>query len=186
MKEKIPQLTRDLISYGHIFYYSHDIEKYIENAITYIVTGIEQGDHILFIENNKIYPVIQNQLKHLLSIEQLSKIHYKNNFDFYFSKGTFHPITVLNFFLKTLEPYEEKSVSARIWGHVEWGDQKDIEREIASYENKINQILSSKGSIAVCAYDAKQVSESLKESLLKCHGFFMTDNEINKIGEMYE
>ena len=182
MLEKISRLTKDLQEIrGHIFYFFENADKYIENAVTYIVSGIGQGDHILFIENNKLFPVIQGKLKPLLSTEQLAKVHYINNFDFYFSKGTFHFATVLNHFTKSIKPYIENEVSVRIWGHVEWGDQKEVDREIEKYENEADQILSLNELTAVCAYDADRVSESLRQSLIKCHEFHMTDNKIVEI-----
>jgi hypothetical protein len=165
---------------GHIFYSFQEVEKYVENAVIYIVSGIEQDDHILFIENDKLRPAIQEKLKTLLSTEELAKVHYINNFDFYFSKGTFHPATVFNHFMKSLQPYIENTVSVRLWGHVEWGDQKDIVREIEKYENDVDEMISLNEITAVCAYDAYRVTESLKNSLIKCHGFFMTDDEMTK------
>jgi hypothetical protein len=180
--EKTLQLKKDLQTIrGHIFYSFQEVEKYVENAAAYIVSGIEQGDQILFIENDKLIPIIQEKLKSLLSTEQLAKVHYTNNFDFYCSKGTFHPATVFNHFIKSLEPYIENTVSIRTWGHVEWGDPKDIDREIGKYENDVDQMVSLNEITAVCAYDADRVTESLKNSLIKCHGFLMTDDEITKI-----
>jgi hypothetical protein len=179
--EKMPPLKKDLQAIrGHIFYSFQEVEKYVENAVIYIVSGIEQGDHILFIENDKLLPSIQEKLKPLLSTEQLAKVHYINNFDFYFSKGTFHPATVFNHFMKSLQPYIENTVSVRMWGHVEWGDQKEIAREIEKYENNVDEMISLNEITAICAYDADRVTESLKNSLIKCHGFFMTDDEITK------
>ena len=49
---------------GHIFYFSQELDKYVENAISYIVFGIEQGDYVLVVENTRIYPMIRKELEH--------------------------------------------------------------------------------------------------------------------------
>ena len=135
----------------------------------------------MLIESTKLTPVIQQKLKAVLSKEQLFNVHFENNFDFYFSKGTFHVATVLNHFMKSLEPYIESEVSVRIWGHAEWESQKELDREMEKYEHGADQILSLNKLTAVCSYNADLISESLRRSLINCHGFFMTDDEITKI-----
>ncbi|USK35124.1 MEDS domain-containing protein [Bacillus sp. F19] len=40
--------------------------------------------------------------------------------------------------------------------------------------------MSSLELISVCAYDADRVPDSLKESLLRSHGYLMTDEEFKK------
>ncbi|WP_255472975.1 hypothetical protein [Planomicrobium sp. CPCC 101079] len=42
----------------HVFYATKDVTRYIENAVSYIVSGIEQGDQIFFFENDRLYPMI--------------------------------------------------------------------------------------------------------------------------------
>lgn len=106
MIEKKPQLKETLKTVqGHIFYTFQDLDKYIDNVIAYTVSGIEQGSHVLLIENTKMLPVIQQKLKAVLSKEQLSNVHFKNNFDFYFSQRTFNPVVVFNHLVKSLEDH---------------------------------------------------------------------------------
>lgn len=182
MIKKASQLQEELqVIRGHIFYSFKEKDKYIENAVTYIVSGLKQGDYIVFIDNHKLFPPIQKKLTSLVSKEELAKIHWANNFDFYFSQGTFHPEVILKHFYKVIEPYVEKKVSVRTWGHVEWRDQKDVVYEIEKYEKKANEAFAFHQITGVCAYDADRMTETLKSSLMNCHEFFMTDDEIVKI-----
>ena len=56
MTENVKELSEGLQrkKTGHIFYYSIDLDKYVENAISYIVFGIKQGDYVLLVENTRI------------------------------------------------------------------------------------------------------------------------------------
>lgn len=163
---------------GHIFYYSNDLDCYIQNAVSYIVSGVEQGEQILMVENDKIYSLIQEKVKKLLNREQLKKVHFINNFDFYWQHGDFHPPTVLAFFSKILGPHLENNQAIRAWGHVEWRDEKCISENLEDFEREANEIISTVKVWAVCAYDADRVSESLKAGLMRTHEFYMTDDRI--------
>lgn len=180
MDKKIEQLTQNLqgMNGGHIFYYTNELNLYIQNSISYIISGIEQGDHILFLENDRIYPLIQNRLEKLLTKEQFTKIHFINNFDFYWQNNNFHPPTIVSYFSDILNSYEKDNISIRTWGHVEWGNQKEIMQDIEDYEKQVNHMLHGKNVISVCAYDAERVPDILKTKLLKTHDFLMTDNDI--------
>lgn len=182
MLEEIQQLKKDLQKvHGHTFYYFQDIDKYVENAVAYTVSGVEQGSQVLLVENTKLFPVIQQKLGEILSKEQLSNVHFKNNFDFYFSKGTFNPAVVFNYFVKSLENHMNPNASIRTWGHIEWGSMQDALQEIVQYENNLNKLINLKNLTSVCAYRADRIPEEFKKALLQCHEFFMTDDEMIKI-----
>jgi hypothetical protein len=74
------------------------LESYIENAIEFIEQGIRGGDQVLFVENTRIYPMIQRKLEERLTAEEMEKFHYVNNFDFYWTHGNFHPQTIQSLF----------------------------------------------------------------------------------------
>lgn len=183
MDKQIRQLTNHLqeMNYGHIFYYYNEVESYIKNAVSYIVAGIEQGDHILFVENDRIYPMIHKRLKKLLKHEELTRVHFINNYDFYWGNGNFHPPTILSYFTNILGPFFENKTCIRTWGHVEWGDQEDIIREVESYESAVNEMAANCKLMADYAYDAHRLPDGLKRGLMKSHGFFMTDTDIISI-----
>ncbi|SHS10396.1 Uncharacterised protein [Mycobacteroides abscessus subsp. abscessus] len=65
MENKIVPLTNliDLKNHGHILYTYNKLDNYIENAISYIVSGIEQGHHIIFIESNDTYEKNERHIK---------------------------------------------------------------------------------------------------------------------------
>ncbi|AQQ52339.1 MEDS domain-containing protein [Planococcus lenghuensis] len=162
----------------HVLYFTEQPERYIENAISFVTAGAEQGDYVFFVENARILPVIQQQVEQLLTPEQLARVHFMNNYAFYWQNGDFHPPTILAHFTKTLALHLVAEKSFRTWGHIEWGDQEEITRDIEEFEQAIDGIVSKQKAISVCAYDVSRVSEPFKELLLNCHSYLMTDDEI--------
>jgi hypothetical protein len=180
MSNFLVELVKDLkkSNGGHIFYHYNNVENYINHVVSYIVTGIKNGDHILLIENDRNIIHINKLLEKQLRKEQLSKVHFINNFDFYYSNGDFHPHTILNYFSKNIEPFLETGASICTWGLIEWGDDKEISNKIEEYETQVDKLVNEKGLLSVCAYDANRTSNSLKEALMRCHGVMMTDDEV--------
>lgn len=166
---------------AHIFYYVNELERYIDNAVAYIIAGIEQGEQVLFVENERLYPKILKRAEELVSKEQLQNVHYVNNFTFYWRNGNFYPPTILAYFSDLISPFTEEELAFRTWGHIEWRDEAEITKEIKEYECGIDQLIPETKTISVCAYDAARVSDSLKEVLMNCHGFLMTDEGISAI-----
>lgn len=165
----------------HIFYYVEEIDRYIDNAVSYIVSGIENGDQVLFVESERLYPVIFKRVEELVSEEQLKNIHFVNNFTFYWRNGNFHPPTILAYFSDLVNPFMEEKKSFRTWGHVEWRDEMEIKQKIKEYESAVDELVPQIRAVSVCAYDAPRVSESLKEILMDSHKFLMTDNSFTSI-----
>lgn len=171
---------------AHICYYVHELERYIDNAVAYIIAGIEQGDQVLFVENERLYPKILKRVEELVPKDQLRNIHYVNNFTFYWRNGNFHPPTILAYFSEWITPFMKDELSFRTWGHIEWRDEVEIIKDIQEYECAINMLIPQTKAISVCAYDASRVSAPLKKVLLDCHGFLMTDDNIAPISKQID
>lgn len=171
---------------AHILYCIKQTERYIDNAASFIVAGIKQGDHILIVESERLYPKILKRVKESVSKDQLANIHYVNNFTFYWKNGNFHPPTILSYFADLITPFLEEKLSFRTWGHVEWRDELEIIKDIEEYERGIEQLMPETKAVSVCAYDAARVSAELQEVLINCHGFLMTDESISPIAKDVE
>lgn len=171
---------------AHIFYCIDKTERYVDNAVSFIIAGIEQGDQILLVESERLYPKILKRVEELVSKEQLTNIHYVNNFTFYWRNGNFHPRTILAYFADLITPFLERKLSFRTWGHVEWRDELEIIKDIEEYERGIEQLLPQTKAVSVCAYDSARISIELKAVLMDCHGFLMTDENISTINKEVE
>ncbi|HSP21146.1 MAG TPA: MEDS domain-containing protein [Planococcus sp. (in: firmicutes)] len=183
MNENAKEMSEGLLrkKTAHIFYCSDELAKYVENAISYIVFGIKQGDHVLLVENTRIYPMILKELEDRLTAEEMEQLLYADNFDFYWRNNNFHPRTIMNHFTEVAGPLLESGKAVRTWGHIEWGVQEDIEREIVEYEKALDTVVHEQDAVSVCAYDASKVTDSLKTRLMAVHGLYMTDEKVHAL-----
>ncbi|MCM3093162.1 MULTISPECIES: MEDS domain-containing protein [unclassified Cytobacillus] len=179
MNELLTDLIEDMqkSNGGHILYHYDDMDCYIQNAVSYITAGIRCGGHVLFVDNDRHYFHIDKELTNLLGKEELSRVHFMNNYDFYYSNGNFNPDTVFSFFLKNIQPYLDRSHKIFTWGLVEWGNVKDYIPLVEQYEKNIDKAIAQQGLISLCAYDNCSTPLELKESLLRCHDVLITDKE---------
>ncbi|OYD55983.1 hypothetical protein CGZ90_19985, partial [Fictibacillus aquaticus] len=54
------------------------------------------------------------------------------------------------------------------------------------YEKEVDQTVIDFGLTTVCAYDKSRVPVHLRETLLSCHRYYMTDDEVLGISEDYQ
>ena len=175
IREKTLLMKQD--SGGHIFYTFSVLDHYLENAAEYVAAAIEQGDSILFIENERIWKKLQDRLSIILCPDQLSRVHYINNFDFYCQKGNFQSAAILEYFKVKTESYSHSNIPFRTWAHVEWSHQERIESKIAEFEHESSSLIRQMGIISVCAYDESRISKSLERVLSRCHDYRLTDGQ---------
>lgn len=180
MRKKIRELTKELkrANGAHILYEFTDIEKYIDNVVTYVLGGIEQGDHVLILENDKLYPMVHKKLTQILSQLEMEKVHRVNNFDFYALQGNFNPNAKIKYLYKYLKPYIDEGISIRTWTHVEWGDQNKVIHDIKDYKEQITTNSCELGLTSIFAYNIERLTPLIKEYLLECHDILMLDDSI--------
>ncbi|USK41747.1 MEDS domain-containing protein (plasmid) [Cytobacillus firmus] len=179
-KHTIVEFTKSNLQDGaHIFYSFDTPEKYIENALLFIEKGIKEEERVIIIENARLFPLIQKKISSIIKLNDSDKIHRINNYDFYYSSGDFHPTSINKYFATIVSPYVENNIPIRTWAHVEWGDHQEIFRKIEEFETEAHINVSEKKSISVCAYESDRITPELKNSLMKSHGYYLTDNDIN-------
>ncbi|WP_338780424.1 MEDS domain-containing protein [Metabacillus sp. FJAT-52054] len=173
MKKKIDEYKS-----GHILYLIDDPQAYLKNAAAYILSGVEQGDHVFVIENDRMFTSLYELVKASLTRTQLDRVHFVNNFDFYYSRGDFHTPTIVAYFLEVVKPIIDAEQSYRTWAHIEWGKLQDIEDEVDAYEINAQKTVHEMDLLSVCAYDKDRLTENMKGSLLNSHDCLMLEDEI--------
>lgn len=164
-----------------MFYYTQNEDLYIENAASYIISGIEDEGNIVFIENDRLFPLIYEKASEILSPSELERIQHINSFDFYWSTGSFDTESIVAYFAKILEPYFANQIPVRTWAHVEWGQMQDISDTIVSFEAAAHESVISMNLLSVCAYDADRLPHRLKGLLCEYHTHLITDDEIKEL-----
>ncbi len=162
----------------HVLYSYNESEDYIRQVVNYIQNGIFAGNCIILIENDRLYPFIHNELKTLLTTDQMKMINRINNFDFYYSSGSYHPPAILDYFNKTVQPYLEKGISFRSWAHVEWSSMEDPLHIIEDFEKIADNAVSQLSFPLICAYKSERMPEYLRNILMETHPYILVEDDL--------
>ena len=177
LENKINQLFEDQKSV-HVLYSYNEMESYIKQVVNYIREGIFAGDYVILIENDRIYPLIEKELDILLSKDQMKLVHRINNFDFYYSSGSYHPPAIQDYFNKTVQPYVENKISFRSWAHVEWTTMKDPLHLIEDFEKVVDEAVNQLSFPLICAYKGERMPEYLKTILMETHPYVLVEDDL--------
>lgn len=170
----------ELSNGGHILYVYENVECYVNNAVSYIISGIEQEHHLLVVDNQERLLLINEKLKNTLPQEKLTMVHYTDNFEFYGVYGNFDSEKIVNHFSKVLEPFCKKGISIRTWAHVDWKEEDNIASILKEFEDRADCCVKDAGLVSVCAYNAYTLTVSLQMDLMRNHEYFMTDKELTR------
>lgn len=168
----------DISNGAHILYFYSSMEGYIDNAVAFIHTGLEQGQHVVVIDSTENYRLIMDKLKGFVREDSLHHIHFVDYYDFYCEHGTIHVNLVLQHLDELFQTFIENKISVRSWGHVYWADQDDIYNQLRSYECQCDTSIKELGILGVCIYDGRIVPAYIQNELLKHHEYFMTDTSM--------
>ncbi|RLQ92409.1 MEDS domain-containing protein [Falsibacillus albus] len=162
----------------HVLYAYQDIDDYIKQVVNFIYEGIRAGDYVIVIENDHVYPMIEKELSKRILRKQMAYVHRINNFDFYYSSGSYHPPAIYEYFKKTVQPYIENKISFRSWAHVEWATMDGPLNIIEDFEKIVDNAVNELSFPLICAYQKEQMPESLKKTLLETHPYILIEDDI--------
>jgi two-component sensor histidine kinase len=161
---------------SHVLYFYDSVEDYIENASSYILNGINLGQHIVFIDSFELFDKI---LAHLGPID-ITNVHYVNSYEFYEMYHDFHFERVLTNLKNVVNPFVENQQMVRIWGHVDFIEQDNLLSKLHTYECSCDITVSELGYTTVCAYNSQSVPSNILIEMMKSHEYMMTDDFITR------
>jgi MEDS: MEthanogen/methylotroph, DcmR Sensory domain len=164
----------------HVLYSYNGMKNYTEQIVNYIREGTSLGEYVVVIENERIYRMVHKELTTRLTQEQMNLVHHVNNFDFYYSSGSYHPPAIIDYFFKTVKSYVDNNQSFRSWAHVEWGTMEDPLHLIEDLERIVDGAVNELAFPLICAYEGERMPEHLQTSLLKTHPYILIDEEFNR------
>ncbi|MRX52990.1 hypothetical protein GJU41_03325 [Bacillus idriensis] len=177
MKSQLNQLFEDK-SGVHVLYSYNGMENYMDQVLNYIQDGIDAGDYVILIENERIYRMIQKELSTRLTKEQKEFVHFVNNFDFYYSSGSYHPPAIVEYFNKTIQSYVENKISFRSWAHVEWATMEEPLHIIGDLEKVVDEAVNQLSFPLICAYEAEKMPDYLKTVLMETHPYVLMEDDV--------
>ncbi|MDQ0352518.1 hypothetical protein J2R98_002363 [Alkalibacillus filiformis] len=161
---------------AHIFFYECE-EDYVNNLLAYAKAGVEHDQHVLIIENPAIYETFKVHAEETFTEEELTKLHFHDNKEFYFYNEGFHIHNIVKKFGEILTPLFDKGLTVRTWANVVWKDEDYIFQEIIDFENQANHSVGEMELVSVCAYPGEKVPANIQTELMKTHEYLMTDTE---------
>lgn len=175
MKSKMNQLFEDQRN-THVLYAYSGMENYIIQIVDFIEDGISVGDHILVVENDRLVPIIQQELHARLSTQEMEFVHFVNSFHFYWSSGSYHPPAIHEYFTKMVQPYLESEQPFRSWAHVEWASMTEPLHLIEDFEKIVDDAVNQLFFPLICAYERKQMPDHLKTMLMETHPYVLLED----------
>ena len=176
MQSKMNQLFEDQRCV-HVLYSYNRMKNYIEQAVSFIENGVLAGDYVIFIENDRIYPMIHQELITRLTEQQMQFVQHVNNFDFYYSSGSYHPPAITNYFEKMVQPYIENKTTFRSWAHVEWSTMKDPHHLIEDFEKIVHNAVHEFSFPLICAYQGNKMPDHLTKILMDTHPYVLMEDD---------
>ncbi|WP_409250787.1 MEDS domain-containing protein [Bacillus sp. SCS-153A] len=162
----------------HVLYCYENRESYLNNAVDYLVAGIENGESVILIESERNLLSLMEILKGKLTEQQFEKIHTISNFEFYLSHGSYHPPAIYEQLTKTVTPYFENDIPFRTWTNVEWGTLQEPKKIVDWFEREVDKVVHEHDMTLVCAYDAEKMPAELQTVLEMSHPHIMTDEDL--------
>ncbi len=169
----------------HVLYSYEGMKQYIEQVVKFIHQGILAGDFVILIENDRIYPMIQRELFKHLNKDQLEFVHHVNNFDFYFSSGSYHPPAITDYFHNIVQPYVDNEIFFRSWAHVEWASMEEPLHLIEDFEKIVDEAVHTFSFPLICAYEGNKMPDYLTNILMETHPYVLYKDDII-ISEQYQ
>ncbi|WP_270181360.1 MEDS domain-containing protein [Alkalihalobacillus sp. CinArs1] len=161
----------------HVLYAYQGRSNYVKQVLGFIQDGIKAGEHVILIENEPVYRLIEKELSRLLTEEDRSYVHRINNFDFYFSSGSYHPPAIVEHFQKSVEPFVENNVSFRSWAHVEWASMEEPLHIIEDFERIVDRAVHEYSFPLICAYEDERMPDYLIDILMETHPYVLMEEE---------
>lgn len=160
----------------HVLYAYYDMKSYVHQVVDFVQEGIRAGDYIILIENEPVYRMIYDELSEKLTKDEMAYMHRVNNFDFYFSSGSYHPPAIVEYFNKTVQPYVEKNRPFRSWAHVEWASMEEPLHIIEDFERIVHDAVDEYSFPLICAYDGERMPEYLIKILMETHPYLLRED----------
>ncbi|WP_139492704.1 MEDS domain-containing protein [Brevibacillus dissolubilis] len=176
--QTIPLTNKLHVNNGsHILYFYGEQDRYIENAVSFILAGFQLDQHVMLIESQEKFQLIYEKVKEAAP-HQLDKLEYIDSYEFYRMYEDFHFDRVLANLDQAIQPYLHNNLTARLWGHVDWKSQEDMLSKLHTYECQADLSVSELGYLTVCAYDGNIVPSIIQIEMMKTHEYLMTDHEL--------
>lgn len=165
---------------AHIMYTSSDMEKYIENAVSFLSTGLRLGHGVVFIDEITTYEQVRKRLiEKGIQPAEVDRIIFAENAEFYRSHDIFNIQRVVSTFSTLIDPFIRSGIPLRTWAKVVWKEEQHcLHENLSNFEREADAFVSKVNSFSICAYDGSKLSGSMQLEIMRSHPCIMTDTEL--------
>ncbi|GAE34016.1 ATP-binding protein [Halalkalibacter akibai] len=164
---------------AHILYVTSNQQEYINNAVSFIVAGIELGHATIFIDSLETVSLVKKALlKKGVDQQILDSVIFGDSEKNYHSTVELDVDRVVQTFSSFLRPIATSGTPIRNWGKPAWlENQCCLKEKFLDYELTVEDFVNEVHSVSVCAYDGNSISADLLLEMSKHHSYIMTDTE---------
>lgn len=163
---------------SHILYIYNEIDKYVDNAVSFILEGLVKNEAILFIETEELIERIKRGLLlNGLEIGRFKNVIFTDSIQAYLTGGQLN-VKSDEGLIHLLLPFLKEGYTIRTWGRLPLPEYDSTLEKLRIYESKADYYNSRRKAISVCAYNGLIIPAYIQNELLKTHTHFMTDNDI--------
>lgn len=162
---------------GDILYLFNNLDNYLENVVTFLVTGVQNDSYCIIIEQNSNYIQIQQRLENFLTKSEIEDHIYFIDQEEILQH---EPKDIVNIFHKLQDMFADEN-PVRIWMIEEQYTENDWIAELSSYlnsEKNHNLKVPYRNILFLRAYDSSLISAGLHIKKMRCYSYLMTDSEI--------
>ncbi|PKG23997.1 hypothetical protein CWS01_09535 [Niallia nealsonii] len=174
--------SRQIVDYnsrqGHILYMYERVDKYVENAVAFIVNGAEKGHYVLWIDKEELYHSIYQKVKSILKTNELPFIHFIQDKEFtdIFVDSPINNIQ--SYYSEIIQAMEVDKLSISSWFHVSGKVKKNEYTNLYQIGEYLTEMHCSTEQKIVLAVEGDDVSASYQNRLLHTYPNLMTDLQI--------
>ncbi|CAM4402515.1 MEDS domain-containing protein [Paenibacillus tarimensis] len=168
----------DVSEGAHILYFYSSDEGYMDNALAFVRSGLEQNQQILLFDSQQNYEQICRVLAGDGLEQAISEVHFIDHGWFY-GADSLEEGFYKDELGKLAQAMKSGGTSVRSWGHVCWREESEAFFPVLQeYERYCDELFGGTGLFGVCVYDARKVPAAVQNELLKSHEYFMTDTSL--------
>lgn len=162
---------------SHILYIFNQIDKYIDNAVDFILDGVLNNEVILFVDTKESFENVFKKIRKMgYNSIQLERLIFVDSTETYIIDNQFNLKKTGNL-IGLLNPYFEMGCTIRTWGQVLLTDHISTLERLRIFESNSDEFILKSNLISVCAYNGQTTSAYIQNELMRTHTHFMTDSE---------
>lgn len=175
---KSRQIMNYNIRQGHILYIYEQNEKYIENAVAFIVNGVKKGHYILWIDKEGVYCLICQELSNLLDVDELSSIHFIPDKEFLQNFIESPMDSMEGYYKEMIHAVQVDQLVISSWLHLSSNTMTYKFVDLYQLGEYLTEMCSNAEHKIVFAVNGSDVSASYQNKLLHTYPNFMIDTQI--------